>query len=193
MSSKLYQKYHAYITGVALGDGNLSNPNGRAVRLRITCDNKYPKIITKIKTAISILLPKNKISIINRAKTYCDISCYSNRWEDLLGWKAKNGSKYKQKVRIPNWIKNDKILTKKCLSGLLETDGSVYYDRGYCMANFVTIIPTLSNDIKELIEKIGFTANKYSIAGKNHPRFNIRISKNTKKFLNELGAEKTFV
>lgn len=31
----------AYIIGVAIGDGNLSNSNGRAVRLRVTCDNKY--------------------------------------------------------------------------------------------------------------------------------------------------------
>jgi len=37
------KKLHAYIVGLALGDGNLSNPNGRAVRLRITCDKKYPQ------------------------------------------------------------------------------------------------------------------------------------------------------
>ena len=32
----------AYVIGLALGDGNLSNPNGKATRLRITCDKKYP-------------------------------------------------------------------------------------------------------------------------------------------------------
>jgi hypothetical protein len=37
----------AYIIGVALGDGNLSK-NGGTTRLRVTCDNKYPKIITEI-------------------------------------------------------------------------------------------------------------------------------------------------
>jgi hypothetical protein len=38
----------AYIIGVALGDGDLSNPNGRAVRLRITCDKKYPRLIEHV-------------------------------------------------------------------------------------------------------------------------------------------------
>jgi len=38
----------AYVVGVALGDGNLSNPNGRATRLRITCDAKYPRLARKI-------------------------------------------------------------------------------------------------------------------------------------------------
>ena len=37
----------AYVIGLAIGDGGLSNPNGRAVRLRITCDIKYPLLIEK--------------------------------------------------------------------------------------------------------------------------------------------------
>ena len=41
----------AYVVGVAIGDGNLSNPNGRAVRLRITCDKKYPALIARIRAA----------------------------------------------------------------------------------------------------------------------------------------------
>ncbi len=47
-----------------MGDGNLSNPNGRAVRLRVTCDLKYPGILERIQLAIKKLLPKNKVSII---------------------------------------------------------------------------------------------------------------------------------
>ena len=31
------------MVGIALGDGNLSNPNGRATRLRVTCDLRYPQ------------------------------------------------------------------------------------------------------------------------------------------------------
>ena len=44
----------AYIIGVALGDGNLSNPNGRAIRLRISCDTRYPFIIESIKEALKM-------------------------------------------------------------------------------------------------------------------------------------------
>src|SRR3989338_9217420 len=42
------KKLKAYVVGLSLGDGNLSNPNGRAVRLRITCDKKYPNLIQNI-------------------------------------------------------------------------------------------------------------------------------------------------
>jgi hypothetical protein len=37
------KSYLAYLKEIALGDGNISNPNGRAFRMRITCDLKYPK------------------------------------------------------------------------------------------------------------------------------------------------------
>ena len=173
----------SYIIGLALGDGNLSNPNGRAVRLRITCDLKYMNLIKRIRSAIQILLPKNKVSLIKRSKTFCDVSCYSNKWEDWLGWKAKKGSKYKQKVSIPNWVKENKNYSIYCLKGLLETDGSIYTDRGYKMVNFVTIIPGLANDVIEIIKKIGFSAHIYKIATITKTRYNIRLSKNIDNFL----------
>lgn len=180
----------AYIIGVAMGDGNLSNPNGRAVRLRVTCDTQYPKIIENISSAIKELFPKNKVSIIKRETTYCDVSCYSNKWEDLLGWKAKGGSKFKQKISVPSWIKKDKNFSINCLRGLVETDGSVYEDRGYRMVNIVTIIPSLADDILEMIRKIGFTAKKYKIKSKVNDRYNIRLSKDVENFLSLVRPEK---
>lgn len=99
------KELQAYIIGIALGDGNLSNPNGRAVRLRITCDRKYPYLIKQIISSIKKLLPDNKVSIVIRAKTFLDISCYSNYWEKFLGWKVGLGPKHKQNVSVPKWIK----------------------------------------------------------------------------------------
>lgn len=174
----------AYIIGVAIGDGNLSNPNGRAVRLRITCDLKYVKVIERISKSIQRLLPNNKVSIIHRAETYCDISCYSNKWEDWLGWKAKCGSKFNQNVTVPKWIKNNRRYSISCLRGLLETDGSIYFDRGYKMVNFVTIIPLLAKDVSQMIAGLGFKANTYKLNSKTKTRYNVRISRNIEEFLN---------
>lgn len=50
----------AYVIGLAIGDGNLSNPNGRAVRLRITCDKKYPILLRKIAISLKKYCPKIK-------------------------------------------------------------------------------------------------------------------------------------
>ncbi|MBI2098831.1 LAGLIDADG family homing endonuclease [Candidatus Uhrbacteria bacterium] len=177
------KKILAYIAGVALGDGNLSNPNGRATRLRITCDKKYKNIIKRICAAIQKLLPNNKVSLIKCKSNCINISCYSNQWEDLLGWKALGGSKYKQKVSIPDWIIKNRNFSIACLRGLLETDGSIYKDRGYQMVNFVTIIPKLATNVMEIIADLGFKPRMYKILTINKTRYNIRISQNTTEFI----------
>lgn len=134
-------------------------------------------------SAIQTLLPKNKVSIVKRAKTYCDISCYSNKWESWLGWMAKGGPKYNQNVSIPGWIKRNKSYSIFCLRGLLETDGSIYIDRGYKMVNFVTVIPNLANDVIKIIKKLGFGANIYKITSTPRTRYTIRLSRNSDYFL----------
>jgi len=182
----------AYIIGVAMGDGNLSNPNRRAVRLRICCDIKYKNLIDNIKTSIQKLLPNNKVSLVKRKDNCADISCYSNKWENFLGWKAKGGSKEKQELTIPSWIKNNKQYSLLCLKGLFETDGSVYTDRKYLMANFVTIMPTLANDVMEIITNLDFKPNmqiRKEINGKT--KHTIRISKNTEEFIKLVKIDKS--
>jgi len=182
----------AYLIGVAIGDGNLSNPNGRAVRLRITCDKKYGTIVKNIMSAVQTILPQNKVSIVNRKDNCVDISCYSNKLEELLGWKVGEGSKYEQKVTIPQWIKDDKKLTTLCLKGLIETDGSIYIDRVYKMVNFVTIIPELATDVMEMIENIGFKANIQIYNSQNYRRkYTIRISKNSEEFIEVVKPDKS--
>ena len=186
----------AYIIGLAIGDGNLSNPNGRAVRLRITCDKKYPILLKKIKDSLCLLLPQNKVSIVDR-KGCVDISVFSNHLEKILGWYSKRGSKFIQNVSIPYWIKENNNYKINCLKGLIETDGSIYFDRGYKMMTFSTIIPKLAADTIEIIESLGFHPHLYKVERKNNKyNFNqqsiyrIRISKNVNNFLDLIKPEK---
>ncbi len=181
----------SYIIGVALGDGNLSNPNGRAVRLRITCDLKYPHLITKIQNSLQNLFPLNKVSIVKNpvGQNYINISCYSNYWEEILGWNAKLGSKMAQKVSIPTWIKENNNYKILCLRGLLETDGSIYFDRGYKTVMIVSAIPTLAIQIHEMILSLGYPARIYKIE-KKHLIYRIRLSKHVDGFLELIKPEK---
>lgn len=180
----------AYVIGLAIGDGNLSNPNGRAIRLRITCDNRYPKLRTRIIKAVQKIMPDNKVSLIIRKQNCCDVSCYSNKWEKLLGWKAKNGPKHKQNIRIPRWIIENKKFSAECLRGLIETDGSIYSDRGYKMINFVTIMPRLAKDVMQIIKNINFKSNLYKIKTSSADKYTVRISKNTKEFIKKISLKK---
>ncbi|MES3004893.1 MAG: hypothetical protein V4690_02125 [Patescibacteria group bacterium] len=179
----------AYIIGLALGDGNLSNPNGRAVSLRITCDKKYPTLYSHIAKSIQELLPDNKVGVVN-STSYVNVYCYSNKWEEILGWKAKGGSKYHQKVRIPNWILKDPKFTKECLGGLVQTDGSIYQDRKYLMVNIVSNIPSLAKSIVVAIKSIGYKPNIQLHQDLFTLKHTIRISKDSKKFIDDIAVWK---
>lgn len=179
------KKLHAYILGLALGDGNLSNPNGRAVRLRITCDKKYPFLYRYILKSLQKFLPDNKVSLVDR-ESCVDISCYSNKLEGLLGWKAGEGSKYKQNVKIPDWILKNKKFTKECLRGLVQTDGSIYKDRKYLMVNIVSNVESLAKSINIAVNNIGYRPNIQIHNDPKTKKYTIRISKNTKEFISDI-------
>lgn len=183
----------SYLIGAALGDGNLSNPNGRAVRLRITCDEKYPNIARRVTEAMHLVMPRNRVTTVPRKDGCFDISCYSNQWEEILGWRATRGPKASQQARIPEWIKKEELLMASCVRGLFETDGSVYVDRGYRMVNFVSYYQELAEDTFHLVEAIGFAPKIYRICWKKEPpsyRYNIRLSRNVDTFLGITGIAK---
>lgn len=142
--------------------------------------------------AIQEVMPNNKVSIVRKKESCIDISCYSNKWESLLGWTALGGSKFNQKVSVPDWIKNDKAYSIPCLRGLIETDGSVYKDREYLTVNFVTIIPNLAEDVMAMIASLGFKPNLQIHEPKNGmTKYTIRISKRAREFIGMLGIDKS--
>ena len=174
----------AYVVGVALGDGNLSNPNGRVTRLRVTCDARYPRLAQKIARAVRTLLPRNRVAFVAKRGQCYDISCYSNHWEPLLGWRVGQGTKISQGVSIPCWIKERHEYAVACLRGLLETDGSMYVDRGYPMVMFVNACEPLARDVAQLMTSLDFAPRTSVIASKRpRPVFHVRLSKHVADFL----------
>jgi DNA-binding transcriptional regulator WhiA len=183
----------AYIIGVALGDGNLSCPNGRATRLRVSCDKRYLNLIEEIKHSLSSVFPKNKVSLVLSRKDNCiDISVYSNQLNGLIPWKVNCGSKIEQQAHIPEWIMQDSNYSKACLKGLFQTDGSIYNDRGYTMVNFTNLIKPLINDVYTIISELHHTPHLYSSVQQNgNIKYVIRISKNTSEFISDIGLTKS--
>jgi len=182
----------AYITGVALGDGNLSNPNGRAIRLRISCDIQYPNLIKYIAKHIKQVLPKNKVALTKRTDNCVDISCYSNLWPQILCWK-NTSSKKSQNVNIPDWIYTQKTYIKSCLRGLLQTDGSIYTDRGYMMINFTNELEDLSLSVFDMMHTLDYRPHIYKHTSKKHGRtkYTVRLSKNVSHFIKEINLWKS--
>ena len=141
----------AYLIGVGLGDGSLSNPNGRVVCFRIFCDSKYQKLLNKITVALNSILPESKVYLVKTKSKCVVLVSYSKYWENILGWKVGQGSKFEQNVQIPEWIWCQDRYVKACLQGLVETDGSIYYDRGYPMVMFTNIVPGLAYGVKDMM------------------------------------------
>ena len=189
----------AYVIGLALGDGNLSRPGPRAVRLRISCDNKYPKLIKRIVESLQSLFPENKVGLVLREKSHAtDVSIYSNHLELLLGWSAKNGSKFAQNVSVPEWIKHKREYRINCLRGLVETDGSIYIDRKYKMVNFTSNINRLARDAEDMILSLGFKPHFYEKPPRKSKYYlnqqtcyQVRLSKNVAKFLELVKPDKS--
>ncbi len=178
----------AYITGVALGDGNLSRVS-RAVRLRITCDKKYPNIILEIQEKLRIIAPNNNVSIVDKEENAVDVSCYSNDWEKVLGWKV--GNKITQQVTTPQWIFQRKKYIIACLKGLLQTDGSIYMDRDYRMVNFVNHNRKLALDVLAMVNSLGYRASFSEVSFKDkNTRYTVRIARDCEKFINYIGLTK---
>lgn len=94
----------------------------------------------------------SKISISKTVSRCVVISSYSNHWENILGWKADDGSKFQQNARVPNWIWCQDRYIKSCLAGLIETDGCIYYDRGYAMVMFTNTVSDLAHDVMKMMK-----------------------------------------
>ena len=178
----------AFIVGFALGDGNLSNPNGRAVRLRITCDVRYTDCTLEIKRALELIFPTNRVSEVARKDNCVDISLYSNKLIELIPWKAGCGTKYDQQARVPKWIFETKRTVRACLRGLIITDGSIYTDRGYQMVNISTNIKPLANDAIKLAAGLGYSGTMSTTRPPSgRPKYTVRFAKDATSLLTELG------
>lgn len=177
----------AYIVGVALGDGNLSCPNGRATRLRITCDTKYPRLGREIRKSLLFLLPRNKVSIVLRNGSNCfDISVYSNQLNLWMPWRVGLGSKIKQKARVPAWVWTSPLYMKACLKGLIQTDGCIYVDRGYPMINFTNHCRELAEDVRDMLLQLNFRASFMQFRVSTGIRYTVKIARETARFKREL-------
>jgi hypothetical protein len=81
----------------------------------------------------------------------------------------------------------DSSFSVHCLQGLIETDGSVYTDRGYQMVGFSTVISDLAQQVDFLFRKLGFRPHLYKIpqaAAKTSLKYHVRfLSRDVPAFL----------
>lgn len=113
----------AEFVGIVLGDGGISKRQITITLHRVT-DKKYSQYITKLITRLF----KVKVGIYKSRKYLADDLILSRT--ELVKYCVKTlglkeGNKVKNRVDIPDWIKNNKEYYSACLRGLIDTDGCV--------------------------------------------------------------------
>ena len=186
----------AELVGIILGDGNIQiakKNKSTSYMLRIVGDSR-----------------KDKEYLINYVKPLCDslfgldakikphymfnglyvIVNSKNVTEFLLSIGLQAGNKIKNGVTIPPWIQKDVSLLKKCIRGLIDTDGSIYELKphwpGLWQICFTSQNPFLMQDVRNAFIKLGYSCSR--ISHKNStPKIYITKKEDIRKFYKEIG------
>lgn len=114
----------AQLFGIILGDGGITSYQ-LTITLDRTTDIIYADyVVNLIEKIFSISVKKyyrcNVINIVASSK---------NLIEFLTKNGLKSGSKVKNQVSVPEWIKKNEHFSLECVKGLVDTDGCVYIDK----------------------------------------------------------------
>jgi hypothetical protein len=115
---------YAYLLGLYLGDGCLS-PYPRGVyRLRITLDQRYPRILAECAQAITSVRPSRAMRVGRAQKVGC-IELYAcwKHWPCLFPQHGA-GRKHERKIELANWQREVASAEPAALlRGLIHSDG----------------------------------------------------------------------
>ncbi len=183
----------AEAVGIILGDGHISEfIRGKKIRnyfIKIA-GNTYTDL-DYLKRYIPLLFKKlfeeqGKI-FISKKKNEGYFTLYGKNYVEFfksLG--LGTGNKKTNNQSIPKWIKEDDKLLKKCLRGLIDTDGSVHIiskNNRNIRISYTSYIPRLLDDVRVSLIKLGFTPSKII----SERQIFISKQEEIKKYSNEIG------
>ena len=161
--------------GIMLGDGNSHRTKLYRSReykrgtymVRIVGDSRKDReyLINYVKPIIKRLFGVKVNIKISSDKNVIVIESYGTNLITFLEKKGfPPGNKISNKLRIPNWIKNNDEYLKACIRGLYDTDGSVYKitnqnSHQFCFTNYNL---GLLEDVRDGLLKLGIICSKIS-------------------------------
>ena len=142
---------YAYLLGLYLGDGCISEGTRGVFRLRIALDMKYPRIVAECAAAMEAVVPWNRVHQQLTPKNYVEVHAYSKSWPCLLPQHGP-GKKHERKIALADWQEELVDLVPALLiRGLIHSDGCRFINTGrggWCAARYV--FTNLSEDIKQI-------------------------------------------
>lgn len=118
----LDEKQYAYLLGLYLGDGCLSEHPRRVFKLRIVLDHKYPNIIGECSEAIESMANGLTVGFVQR-EGCIEVNSYWKHWLCLFPQHA-SGRKHERSIQLLDW--QQAIVDRRpqrLLRGLIHSDG----------------------------------------------------------------------
>ncbi len=154
----------AEFIGIMLGDGNM---NSNAVTISFDKRNKF--YIKYVSMLCNRIFSVNFKMRDHKTKNTGYLYFYSKSLvKNLIELGLKEGNKTKNKVRIPKWIRRNREYSKRCIKGLVDTDGSIYFckrDKNYYIG-FTNCSEPLLKDFRYLTNNLGYhfaNGNKFNL------------------------------
>jgi len=190
--SLIDKKNYSFLFGIYLGDGCISKTNKKNLfKLRIFCDNKYPKIIDEIIKSINDILPNSNARIKRHTNDNCsEIYVYSIHLLSLFPQHG-SGKKHERQIILDDWQKE--IIDEypmDFLKGLIYTDGSFYYSDKYERCNFVNKSIDIINLCSETMNKLNIS-NSIRVKNKNSKYLIYSIDIQNQKELSKIPFRKS--
>lgn len=179
--------------GIILGDGHLSEfvvgkkIRNYSIRIAGNMDTDIDYMTNYIPSLFKKLF-KEKGKLHSSKKSFTGyFTLYGKEYILLMKSLGINsGNKKKNNQGIPNWIKKDKNLLKKCIKGLIDTDGSVHIiskNNHNLRIDYTSYISRLINDVRMSFIRLGFSPSKII----NNKHFFLSKQEDIKKYINEIG------
>jgi hypothetical protein len=155
---------YAYLLGLYLGDGCISQHARGVYRLRITLDSAYPMIIAACRASMARVMPSSRASVQVRHGSECvDVGSYSKHWPCFLPQHAP-GPKHDRRIVLADWQRQicDKA-PELLLRGLIHSDGCRSMNRvqgrgkiyAYSRYSFTNHSPDIRALFCEYLDRLG--------------------------------------
>lgn len=129
---------YAYLLGMYLGDGCISEHRRRVYRLRIFLDARYPGIVGSCEEAMQAVMPGNKVGRQPHGSSFpaggagstIQVSSYSRSWPCLFPQHGP-GKKHERRIALAGWQRDVTHRHPEALiRGLIHSDGCRFMNTG---------------------------------------------------------------
>jgi len=177
----------AELIGIILGDGNLWSKKGYYY-IKICGDSEKDKdyLLNYVKPLFEKLFDKKMNHFFHKNSKELFLSKGSR---DIIftlnNFGLKAGNKKENNQGIPKWIFKSNKYLKRCIRGLIDTDGCLcpITGRNYYYIWFSSIIPKLREDFNKAMTKLNLKNSKWNMGEGRTPETYIGNKKDIQKYI----------